>query len=238
MLAPPKFALLTTIDHPLLPGYAAELRDLGITDYAIICDKQGIGSSSARLILDRVGGWNLANHYDLCIDKDLPETPFYFVENHNCVECERLILKLEIDLLVNAGTPRRIASNILASARSGVLNIHPGELPHYRGKNCPEWAIHNNDQVILSAHFMTEHYDEGAVLAVKSLEPRIFASYEDFRKAIYMNTFELTAATTKRIINGNAAALFDSRQLPSKYPVQEAMPPEILNNVRNFFLNT
>ena len=35
------------------------------------------------------------------------------------------------------------------------VNIHPGSLPSYRGKNCPEWAVLQGDKVIITAHIMT-----------------------------------------------------------------------------------
>jgi folate-dependent phosphoribosylglycinamide formyltransferase PurN len=230
-MAAPRFALLSTLDHPLLPGFLAELRRHGISNYAVICDSRGIGAKSASLLIKRMNGWNPAVHYEIDILKDLPNIPFYFVESHNSEKCSRLINLLDLGFLINAGTTGRLAGNILAASTKGVINVHPGELPHYRGKNCPEWAIHYNDPVLVSAHLMTEEYDEGLVFETQILETDGILSYSDFRKEIYLLTFRLAARTAHRFLAGECSPLFDSRTIASRHGIHEAMTEELLDKV-------
>jgi hypothetical protein len=227
--------VLTTYNNPFLPGYLACLNKVGIHDLAIICDSKRLSSLQLEMILQRVGGWSAKLHYDFDPNINSPFFPFYFVESHNSAENLALIKQLGCSLLLNAGTPRRLSKYILESTQYGVLNVHPGELPHYRGKNCPEWAIFYGDIVIITAHLMTEEYDEGSVLAVKQVDWRSLASYNRFRKCIYIASFELAADATAAILRGKHRILFNSKSVEPKYPLHCAIPDDLMKTIRNKF---
>ena len=91
--------------------------------------------------------------------------PFYFVGNHNDDKTLRLINSLSVNVLLNAGTPRKLKPNIFDNVEHGCINVHPGLSPFYRGCSAVEWALFNDDKIGNTAHFMTEGYDEGNIIA-------------------------------------------------------------------------
>jgi methionyl-tRNA formyltransferase len=78
---------------------------------------------------------------------------------------------LDVDLLVSWYWTRRIPARWLARARLGAIGAHPSLLPRHRGPDPFFWAIDSGDAVTgVSVHFLTELYDEGAVVCAESLE--------------------------------------------------------------------
>jgi len=86
---------------------------------------------------------------------------------------ERLLATLkahEIDLICLAGYLRLLPSEVLAAYPNRVLNIHPALLPKFGGKGM--YGHHVHEAVIAagetesgcSVHYVTEEYDEGAVV--------------------------------------------------------------------------
>ncbi len=128
------------------------------------------------------------------------EIPFYFVESHNDSTTISLIRDLGINCLLNAGTPRKLKSSILLSVKYGVVNIHPGILPAYRGASAVEWAIFNDEEVGNTAHFMTENYDEGPIIRFETYKFSKDTSYEDIRIKVYSGGCELAAKVLEMIV--------------------------------------
>jgi hypothetical protein len=73
----------------------------------------------------------------------------------------------------------------LKAVPNGILNVHPGKLPEYRGNSCPEWAVLNNDPVICTAHLIDEGVDTGPIICAREYEIKPEWSYEDFRANLY-----------------------------------------------------
>ena len=67
--------------------------------------------------------------YDFAISA----TPFYFVNSHTGEDCLTLLEKLSPMLLINGGTPRKLTTKVIERSALGVINVHPGVLPKYRG---------------------------------------------------------------------------------------------------------
>jgi methionyl-tRNA formyltransferase len=58
-----------------------------------------------------------------------------------------------------------IEADTLAIPQHGFFNVHPGDLPRYRGNACPNWAILNGDDHIgLCVHKVVPELDGGPVL--------------------------------------------------------------------------
>ena len=79
-----------------------------------------------------------------------------FVSNHNNSSLVKLVKSKKIDLLISCSSPRIIKDELLSAPKIGILNCHPGLLPYYRGCNCVEWALYNNDKVGNTCHLMTK----------------------------------------------------------------------------------
>ncbi len=74
------------------------------------------------------------------------------------------------DAAVCSSFPARIPAAALAVPAHGIVNVHPGRLPRYRGPNPMGWALRNGDpELHLTFHRMTAEFDMGAVLATGSV---------------------------------------------------------------------
>ncbi len=75
------------------------------------------------------------------------------------------------EVAVSVNWPSILSNTVLDLFLHGVLNIHAGDLPRYRGNACPNWAIlQGEDAVTLSVHVMLpDELDCGRVLSQRSL---------------------------------------------------------------------
>jgi methionyl-tRNA formyltransferase len=71
---------------------------------------------------------------------------------------------LNLDAILNVGTPRRIEMRIARAAKLAV-NFHAGKLPEYRGAHTAVWAILNGEpSVTVTAHEIAEEIDAGRII--------------------------------------------------------------------------
>jgi methionyl-tRNA formyltransferase len=147
---------------PDLYNSLAMIQDAGIEIAAVICAR--LKEDLVQITAERAG-----EHFTPKAIDDLtgPAVPFYFVDRHGDARCLALLADLAPDLLLNLGTPSILKADILGLPSIGVLNCHPGLLPHYRGCTCVEWAIFNGDPVAATCHFMTEGIDEGPIICAE-----------------------------------------------------------------------
>ena len=129
--------------------------------------------------------------------------PFYFVDNHNSEASIKLYQDLSINCLFNAGTPRKLSIDVLNSMSNGVVNIHPGLLPKYRGCSCTEWAILNDQKIGNTAHYMDSDYDSGPIIIKESYDFKKEDNYENIMTKIYINSAKLTGKVLKKIETNN-----------------------------------
>jgi len=168
--------ILGAFGNSLLAPTIESLNENGIQTRAVIIDGK-VDDRSRRIEINRLDrSFAILDPTDM----HLPTIPFYFISNHNAVECESLIRSLKADYLISTGTPRILKKNII-ECTNGVINCHPGILPKYRGCTAVEWSIYNNDNVGATAHFMDYNIDTGAIILSKSLEIRSYESYEIIR---------------------------------------------------------
>lgn len=227
--------VLSAFKNPLLPGYLAALNRLGISDYVVICDSKEPSENQRSLFFERLGGWSVEEHFNSWLAKDHWMNPFYFVESHNSESSIALVSKLKCSFLLNAGTPRKLDLGILNSTSKGVLNVHPGMLPNYRGKNCPEWAVYNNDQVFVTAHLMGENYDEGDVLGTDEVYWRSLESYVEFRKQVHIKSFDLAANISLGLLNNTCQILYSSNSSKDCSCIRDSMDAKSFELVKGRF---
>ena len=60
----------------------------------------------------------------------------------------------------------------------GIWNIHPGDLPSYRGRHPISWAIMNTKKIGISVHKINHEIDKGYLLS-KTYIPRIKSDNEN-----------------------------------------------------------
>ncbi len=77
------------------------------------------------------------------------------------------------DLIVSWFWTRRLAAEVLRSARLGGIGVHPSLLPRHRGPDPFFWAIDAGDEVTgVTVHRLTDEYDAGSILLQEELAIR------------------------------------------------------------------
>ena len=90
------------------------------------------------------------------------KTPYHVVI-HNSTECETLIKRYDLDVGIILGA-RILKENVIKAFKIGILNLHPGLLPHNRGLDNIKWAILKNYKQGVSAHLIDGEIDKGKVI--------------------------------------------------------------------------
>ena len=126
-----------------------------------------------------------------------------FVSNHNNSSLVKLVKSKKIDLLISCSSPRIIKDELLSAPKIGILNCHPGLLPYYRGCNCVEWALYNNDKVGNTCHLMTKNIDQGPIICSKIINIKKCKDYFDVRVAVYLESVKLISKAIEMIKKNN-----------------------------------
>jgi folate-dependent phosphoribosylglycinamide formyltransferase PurN len=80
-----------------------------------------------------------------------------------------LIEKLKPDLIISAYFNQILKSDIIAVPKFGILNVHPGWLPIYRGAMAYFWVLKNGSESAgVSIHWIDEGIDTGTLIARRS----------------------------------------------------------------------
>lgn len=151
---------------------------------------------------------------------------FYF-KSHNTKLFKKKIKTLKIDYLFNSGTPNKIKVEIINSVK-GIVNIHPGILPDYRGSTCVEWSLYNNDPVGITAHLMSERYDAGPIILKKFIKLNNAEKYEDIRIKVYQECINLSKNIIKILISHKI-----KKEQKSKKKIYKIIPDKNLNIIKS-----
>ena len=103
----------------------------------------------------------------------------------------------------------------------GIINVHPGILPYYRGCTCLEWSIFNKDPIGLTAHFMNDKYDSGPILRSKFLKfkKKEVKNYRDIRIKIYLEQINLAKKIFELIVKKKLIKKKQDEKKAKFYPV-------------------
>jgi methionyl-tRNA formyltransferase len=219
--------LLSTINSPLLGYTLKAMLEQDIDIAAVLLDSKDFSEKDMLIWNQRTG-----KHLPLILPSyfDQARIPFYFVDNHSSQSTIEIVKQLDLKLLVNGGTPRILKNFFLNSLQFGVLNIHPGKLPDYRGCTCPEWAIYNNDQIYNTVHFMTDEIDSGSIVIDEAYKFPMMSDYVDIRVKVYRNGFVLLAKAVKKILRDCTISSSGPILQGGKY--YKPIPEKILNEIK------
>ena len=98
----------------------------------------------------------------------------YYVANHNSLECQNILKKEKVDLLLLA-TDAIIYKKILEIPSLATLNAHPGWIPQFRGLGSVEFQLRKGFFPAVSVHKIDDGVDTGPLILRQHLkiDPRI-----------------------------------------------------------------
>lgn len=81
-----------------------------------------------------------------------------------------LIQAAGADLAISLNWPRLIDRATIDRFPRGILNLHVGDLPRFRGNATTNWAIlAGESQVVITVHLMTEQLDAGPIVLKRAV---------------------------------------------------------------------
>ena len=121
------------------------------------------------------------------------------VDNFNSTKCENIIKELAPDIIILGGT-RIIRENIIKIPKIGILNVHPGLLPKYRGVDVIPWSILNGDEIGVTVHFVDKGVDTGRICAQTKLPLIKNDSIKTIRKRAPILQAEIMVQVLQKLI--------------------------------------
>ena len=196
-----KFAILSTIDNLLISLLIDNLKDVELSDFCIVFDSKTISNKNKSIFQKRTDSifGKFSDINSTLYNQTKSFIPFYFIDNHNSDNARKLYRDIGINCLFNAGTPRKLTENTINIMSNGVVNIHPGILPRFRGCSCVEWAILNDERIGNTAHFMDNDYDAGPIIDIEKYSFNRQSNYVEIRNSVYKNWLKFSSLTLKNI---------------------------------------
>ena len=126
----------------------------------------------------------------------------------NDINSNNFINKLKIknpDVLIVAGFPQIFSKDLISIPNIGILNLHAGRLPQYRGGSPLNWQIINGENYAgISVILMEEGIDTGNILAEEKIEINDFENIETLHKKANNIFPKITIEALKKLLNGEA----------------------------------
>lgn len=222
--------ILSTFDNPILPYQLKTLHSNGFNNVVVFIDSRKESPKGLSLWQRRTDNRfsHESNHeMPTLYSADAGNYPFYLLDSHISITALELYSKLEIACLYNGGTPRKIPQQLLDAIPLGIVNVHPGHLPYYRGCSCVEWAINNNHSISNTSHFMTASYDQGPIIDILPCDLSDTASYVDIRVAVYKHSCEVAAISLRKVLDGSISLNDLPPQDESQAMYWPPMPPDL-----------
>lgn len=229
----PTFAFLLLKEHPYGREMLAQILAEGFVPTIIISEDSGIADEEREKFLDRISGNPIAPTIESQLSdlqSDGIEVLHVNVAIHNSENVMPHISDMELDLIVFGGT-RIIRGEILDHPKDGVINSHPGLLPHCRGSASPAWSVYHDIPIGSSTHFCDNGIDTGELLLTREISVTKGTTYED----LCYDTLVLAGVLMKDALLGYKSGKWSEMRHPqgeSEHPTFRNAPDEVLQVVR------
>jgi methionyl-tRNA formyltransferase len=222
-----KTALLFQSGNFVGREYFARLTAAGLAPDLVIAAGRMKPESIAREI-ERTGGrWS---------PPPIPrETKIYEFERLSDPALWALVEEQEIELGIQGGVGI-LKPDMISVFRLGIVNVHPGKLPEYRGNACPEWALLNGDEIWATAHFVDTGIDTGPVILKLRYDLSGANDYFDVRAGLYAHCAATLIAALNHIQTAGFSRVADiaEAQDETKTRYWPAMDEEHVKKVRSW----
>lgn len=126
------------------------------------------------------------------------------LNNINSPEGLTTLNKTQPDLILSIRYGAILKNEAISTARLGVLNLHSGLLPSYRGVMASFWAMLNGETTIgTTLHYINDaNVDTGDIIDTTTIEVDSSRSYLSHVLELYLQGSELIAKAVNKIANG------------------------------------
>lgn len=114
----------------------------------------------------------------------------------------KFLKKFNADLFIAAGFPHIFKKNFFNLSKNGIINLHAGRLPKYRGGSPLNWQIINNEKKIgISIIKLNQGIDEGDIICSSEFKNDKKYTIKDVHKKVNRLFISMTFKAIKMIIN-------------------------------------
>lgn len=164
------------------------------------------------------------------------DIPVKKIFNVNSKEGLRIIKKAKPDLIVSILFNQILGKDIIAIPKRGVINLHPANLPDYKGVSPVFWALSNSEKSVgVSVHHINQGIDTGNILA----RQKIVVARGDTEDSLYWKLVnagsKILLLTIDKIYSGKKVRLI--KNIGGRYfslPTKEAVR-KYLKKRKTFF---
>lgn len=219
------YAFLVLEEHPYGREMMRQLLEAGFVPKIVIEEASAVADTEREKFLQRIAGHPVAPTFtQLLAGRDVRREQ---VENHNDERCAQLLREAAPRLIVLGGT-RILKAHVFEIAPDGGLNAHPGLLPQVRGSASVAWAIHLDEKVGCTCHFIEAGIDTGPIVGRRELPVRRGDTYEQLCWA----TIGLSGALMTEAVGAYAAGRLRATPQGEGPKAHKNMPEEMVEQVR------
>jgi methionyl-tRNA formyltransferase len=147
------------------------------------------------------------------------EVPVYRVLNTNDHRMVRRICELNADILLVACFPFKLPKTLWQSDRFACWNLHPSQLPKYRGPAPIFWQLcHRESNTGVTLHEVSERLDAGSIVAQKSLPMSISTSASELEEWLAECGVDLFLEALAHLRRGSLTAIPQDEVTASYFP--------------------
>ena len=174
--------------------------------------------------------WKIARKHDI---------PVLQTGDVNAAQTLQFVRELEPHFLVSAYFSQILKPAIIELPRYGVLNLHPGWLPTYRGAMAYFWVLHNrSERGGVSVHWIDEGIDTGEVLEQRGFRISQQATQETVLCLTAVIGSRLLRRVVRRLQSGRSAhadSCLVSKEDADYYPMPGSREFDSYFEHRRFF---
>jgi len=134
----------------------------------------------------------LVHPHDVAGRLRIPYTVMCHEDVHN------IMRSLDVDLGIIAGA-RILPQHIIDAFPAGILNFHPGLLPHARGLGALWTSLLNNIPLAVTAHLIDEYVDKGTIISAEEIQRFPDDTLFDLSERLHETQLAMLAPTIERI---------------------------------------
>lgn len=221
----PDYAFLVLEEHPYGRQMLQQLLEAGFAPRILIEEASAVADTERQKFLDRIAGHPVAPTFtELLAGRDVRREK---VENHNDPRCAAILRDVAPALIVLGGT-RILKPHVFEVAGDGCLNAHPGLLPEVRGSASVAWAIHLDEKVGCTCHFIEAGVDTGPIVGRREIAVHRGDTYEK----LCWETIGLSATLMTEAVAAYASGTLEPTPQAAGSPAYRNMPDEMVEQVR------
>lgn len=157
--------------------------------------------------------------------------PYWMCGSLNDPDLVKAIAETNPDLVIFTGGGL-IREQLLSASRCGVMNMHMGILPWYRGMDVVEWPVLEGypNRTGYSVHLMVRGLDEGPILSTAHMPAMSMGSVKDLR--MLMESFAPSAivSTARDLLEGDLSPQSQQKEEGRQYFVMHRALRQIVDS--------